>query len=813
MASTNIARLGVVLGLDMAEFTAGIEKAVKENKKLSSAIKSDSNAAAKEIMALKYATDTYNKSLTKTEEIQKATTTGRYAFATKELKEQLMAAAKAYDQLAMSAGKAQKAQGTGMLGAQGDKLNPQQLAALGYQTTDIVTSLAGGQNPLLVLLQQGGQLRDQFGGVTNVFKAFASVLTPLRLAIGGVAAVVGTLSFAFFKGMSESQRLRDDLILTGNIAGIVNNKFELLSRSLSKDLSTSIGNAKEIFSGLIASGRFTQETMVSVGQAIAMVSKLSGESAGAVTKDLINSFDGSAASAKKLNDQYNFLNVTQYRYIEQLQQQGKLQESAKYTADLLTESFKNQERNLGLIERTLSSVKKGFSEFWDAALDIGRDKTDAQRLDDLNKKIKELDVESPNANSQFRQLRLRKLREAIADRNVLQEKIKADEEKAAADSAEKAKNKADLEARIKAGGLQKEQALEFEYRKQMSDNGMQMAMNGANEAERIRIESLKKIASVSLKYEQEMLQSGGVFGGALTRNLLAEIDAISKEANQKIQEVSRQRFREISERQTAEENTVQKEREKLELYKENILLSDTDYQIALDRLRTEQEIAKIMSDQRLSDADKQSLADREARVQQQREEVVKLGESLKVLRDINKAVFQNMTDALTNFIMTGKLNFKGFAQTVITEILRIQAASIAAQATRGIMGAIGNVVGNMFGGMGTAFSYGTNVGSQQTSMLAAQDAGLRAGGGDIRGGQPAIVGDAGPELFIPRNAGTIVPNSQLAGAMSGGGVVNNYYIDAIDTKSFEDRILGSSNTVWAANQYANKTLAVGRGRT
>jgi hypothetical protein len=49
--------------------------------------------------------------------------------------------------------------------------------------------------------------------------------------------------------------------------------------------------------------------------------------------------------------------------------------------------------------------------------------------------------------------------------------------------------------------------------------------------------------------------------------------------------------------------------------------------------------------------------------------------------------------------------------------------------------------------------------------------------------------------------------------MSGGGVVNNYYIDAIDTKSFEDRILGSSNTVWAANQYANKTLAVGRGRT
>jgi hypothetical protein len=49
----------------------------------------------------------------------------------------------------------------------------------------------------------------------------------------------------------------------------------------------------------------------------------------------------------------------------------------------------------------------------------------------------------------------------------------------------------------------------------------------------------------------------------------------------------------------------------------------------------------------------------------------------------------------------------------------------------------------------------------------------------------------------------------------GGGTTNvtNNYISAIDTKSFEDRLLGSSNTIWAANSYANKSLAVSRGRT
>jgi phage-related minor tail protein len=86
-----------------------------------------------------------------------------------------------------------------------------------------------------------------------------------------------------------------------------------------------------------------------------------------------------------------------------------------------------------------------------------------------------------------------------------------------------------------------------------------------------------------------------------------------------------------------------------------------------------------------------------------------------------------------------------------------------------------------------------------------------ADGGSIGQGQPALVGERGPELFVPRSAGTIVPNHVLGG----GGTTNvtNNYIQAIDVQSFEQRLLGSSNTIWAANQYAQKSLATGRGRT
>ncbi len=85
--------------------------------------------------------------------------------------------------------------------------------------------------------------------------------------------------------------------------------------------------------------------------------------------------------------------------------------------------------------------------------------------------------------------------------------------------------------------------------------------------------------------------------------------------------------------------------------------------------------------------------------------------------------------------------------------------------------------------------------------------GKRAGGGPVNSGSPYIVGERGPELFVPSMSGQVVPNY----AMGGATTVNNYNIQAIDVKSFEDRIMGSNRAVWAANAYAQKSLSP-RGR-
>jgi lambda family phage tail tape measure protein len=159
-----------------------------------------------------------------------------------------------------------------------------------------------------------------------------------------------------------------------------------------------------------------------------------------------------------------------------------------------------------------------------------------------------------------------------------------------------------------------------------------------------------------------------------------------------------------------------------------------------------------------------------------------------------QSVMGNMESALDNFVRTGKLSFKSLARSIIQDLIAIQLRASATGLFKSLFGMYAS------GGFGTGNAYGN------------QDlGGFLADGGSANANTPYVVGERGPELFVPRSSGTVIPNHALAGA-GGTTMVTNNYINAIDTKSFEERLYGSSNAIWAANQYANKSLAVNRGR-
>jgi lambda family phage tail tape measure protein len=178
-------------------------------------------------------------------------------------------------------------------------------------------------------------------------------------------------------------------------------------------------------------------------------------------------------------------------------------------------------------------------------------------------------------------------------------------------------------------------------------------------------------------------------------------------------------------------------------------------------------------------------------------------------RDVFNSVTQNMTNALDNFVKTQKLNFKSFAQSVIQDLISIQ---LKAQATKlfsgdsGGGGGIMDMIKGLFGGGG----YAAN-----TTAMAIPSGFAFADGGSPPMGQASLVGERGPELFVPRTAGTIIPNNQLLSAMGGGQTVNynGPYIasmNAIDTQSGTQFLAKNKNTIWAAYQSANRGVPVSR---
>ena len=820
MASQNIARLGVVLGLDTAEFTASIDKAISENAKLKNAIRRDTDAAAKELMGLKHATDDYGKTLTRVQMIQRESTSGRFMNATADMKQRLLEQAKAYDALAASTQKAAGAQ---------FKMNQQQQVQLTYQTTDFFTQIASGQSPLIAAIQQGGQLKDVMGGVGNAFRAIGSLITPVTVSVTALAAAFGATAFAIYQGDEEFKKLKDTLTLTGNFAGITTDKFYMMSRALKQDVNVSIGSAKDIMESLVASGRFTEQTMASVGRAVAMFSKVSGLDAKESAEKLMSGFDGTAAGAKRLNDQYNFLTIAQYKQIEVLQKQNKEQEAVQLVADALTKSLETQRRELGYIEGAWSDLKKMASSAWEAMLGLGRPEQTLEALEKVNaqvvKTMKNIaERQKLGMNTQVLESELRKQQEEF---QRLTEKLVAESEAKAKEGRDKQKNKAAIAARAGAGGLDVQTKLGQQAAKLEMDAYFAKKLEMAPELQRIDIEMQQKSSEAILEEYQKNQDTLGQFATENARIRAAKISAIESEAEKKrfdyrkrmsweadlrefeqttevLFRIDRERtqiFRDIASKR--DEQTYL--REQIEAKYQLIGATKKEVDIAMARIQAEQELQRLMRTQQF----KSMSEDDQQKAQKTMEDVlaaktvnIELAESLQRTENMYNSVFSSMGSAIEQFVRTGKLSIKDFTRSVIQDMFIMQMKLQAMTLVRALIG-----------GFGTAMTYGTNIGSQQTNMLAAQEFGMprRANGGPVSGGSSYVVGERGPEMFVPSGSGTIIPNHSM-GMGSTTNVTNNY-INAIDTKSFEDRLLGSSNAIWAANQYAGKNLATNFGRT
>ena len=173
------------------------------------------------------------------------------------------------------------------------------------------------------------------------------------------------------------------------------------------------------------------------------------------------------------------------------------------------------------------------------------------------------------------------------------------------------------------------------------------------------------------------------------------------------------------------------------------------------------------------------------------------------------AVIGNMNSALDNFVTTGKLNFSDLARSIIQDLIKIK---LHAQAAK-----LFDMAGENIGGMLSGMFAGTGTGGVANAYASATGASFtRATGGTVSSDTPYLIGERGPELFVPGSSGTVIPTNNLASAMSGGGQTVNYngpYIanmSAIDTQTGVQFLAKNKQTIWASYQSANRSVPVSR---
>ena len=804
MASQNIARLGVVLAMDTAEFTASVDKAISENAKLKNAIRRESNAAEAEIIRLTHATTDYGKALTQVQLTEREINSGRYMNASERHKTELRERAKAYDLVANATKNATNAQ---------FKMNEQQKLQLTYQTTDLFTQIASGQSPFIALLQQGGQLKDSMGGLGNMFKALGTLITPMSIGMTAVATAIGATALAAYQADAELDKLNDTLTLTGNYSGMTEESFFNLSKILSGTTKASLSDTKEALMAVISSGQFTGQSIAAVSQAIVTYAQIAGVSATEAAQKLKGGLNGTAEGAKSLNKEMNFLTLEQYKQIEALEKANKKQEAARLVAIALNTKLEQQRRELGFIEGAWKNVTTAMSNYWDEFKKRLSGPTQSQTLDALDKQISDIQAKLAGTPEDEDTVFARGWRKTLATLKAAKENIQEVQRLQGRSKSSKdvGNGKDEIDEYDKYKGMLKGKVAEVEKAK--IEARFAQAKIGANELQTLELESQKKIAEARAEMNQKNLQEDG---RATAQNLQiynSKVLAIQAELNDKKQQIRTKNMlaeyqetvkteEEITAALVVEDNRraairadAQKTTQGLEYEKERL---DLKYQL-IYATEKEQKLAMISLEyarkrKEIEGSPEKNFLTEQLDRQEALEKLnVTIQDSMQKTQQVFDSVWGNMSSAIDNFTKTGKLSMKDFARSVIQDLIAIQMKAAA-------MKFLGAAFGAFSGG-------GTNMSQFEYASISGY-----ADGGDPPVGVPSIVGERGPELFIPKTAGTIVPNHTLNSIGSTTNVTNNY-INAIDTKSFEDRLLGSSNAIWAANQYAGKNLATNFGRT
>lgn len=252
------------------------------------------------------------------------------------------------------------------------------MRTLPAQFTDIATQLVGGQSPFLILLQQGGQIKDQFGsvqgalsGVGEYIRSMAGMINPTTIALAGLVGTVGLLAAAAYSSSEQFDQVARSVIMMGGAGFASMQQLNEAAEEVAGKTNTSISSTVDTLVTLNDTGKYTASQMKQIAISITLMGK-AGSDTKAAMSDFGKIVSDSVKGLASLNEQYGFVDEAMMKHIIQLRkqkgEQAAVNEAINLFAGVMAKRAEETNRATDNIGQSWQWLKKTASDSFD---DIG----------------------------------------------------------------------------------------------------------------------------------------------------------------------------------------------------------------------------------------------------------------------------------------------------------------------------------------------------------------------------------------------------------------------------------------------------------
>jgi len=240
----------------------------------------------------------------------------------------------------------------------------QAMRQLPAQFTDIFTSLQGGMPFFTVLVQQGGQIKDSFGGVGPALKGVSSALMGMVTPYTVAAAAVGLVVVAWYSAEKQTEAYTKALVLSRNEAAATTLTLVDMAKKTSDALQVSAGAGAEAAQAVGSSGKIAAQNLQAVANAAVAMKEISGQALEDTIALYAKLAEDPVKNAQKLNEQVNFMTVALYEQVKALQEQGRNQDAVT----VITRAAADETvMALAKVRASQNPVIRGFKDLWTEA--------------------------------------------------------------------------------------------------------------------------------------------------------------------------------------------------------------------------------------------------------------------------------------------------------------------------------------------------------------------------------------------------------------------------------------------------------------